>query len=378
MADRSLIYLTIVTAFYSLATAVTSVFLPNYYLGVGLSVNQIILLFAILFATLGFSPLLTLKFLPKLFEKLLSVGLLLSMVFYFLLGSVRNPLILGLVQGLSWATFWPAFNLLLFRLTNIKKRGVVVSLLYIVVPTIASIIGPFLGGLLINFFKFGSLFLLAMVLLFLAFVFSLKIKYAPVKGGFAVPKSWLLFLFALIIVIYSFGDVSYIVYPLFLNRLTGGFLGMGILAAILATIFAVVSLIVGKISQVEKHRLNFGFWGMVMASVWVIALGFVQNVPQLLGISIFSGLSGAFGISLFVLYGDFFKRRHHATLVVLWEMFIMSGRLLNLIPIGIFINSLDFRSYFLVIGIASLSAVAPFFILKLLHSRGKIRVDITQ
>jgi MFS family permease len=378
MAERSLVYLIAITAFYTLASSATNVFFPNYLLNAGLSMTRVILLYAVAFATLGIIPIFTLKFAPKSFERLLSVGLLLEMLFFFLLGFVRNPLVLGLTLGLSYAMFWPAFNLLLFRLTSIKKRGLVVSLIYFVVPAVTGIIGPSIGGLFINFLSFNLLFSLAIGLLLLAFIFSLKIRYAPAEGGFNIPRSWLLALFGLIVVTSSLGDVTWIAYPLFLHKLAGGFLGMGILVSALSLIFAVVSLIAGKISSAEKHRISFATFAMLMSSVWVMALGFVQNIPQLIGISVFVGLYGAFSPLLFALYGDFFKRKQHATLVVLWEVFLMFGRLANLIPTGIFINSFDFKSYFLVVGILSLSCVALLVLLKALHSKGKIRIDIGQ
>jgi MFS family permease len=376
--DRSLIYLIAVTAFYTLASSATGVFLPNYFLNAGLSVNQVISLFAAMFLVLGIVPVFTLKFIPKLFEKLLIAGLLLGMLFFFLLGFVRNPLVLGLVLGLSYAMFWPAFNLLLFRFTSIKKRGLVATLLYFAVPTVASVIGPFLGGVFINFLSFNLLFLLAIALLFLAFVFSLRIKYAPAEGGLNIPRSWLLLLFAFIILTSGFGDVTWIAYPLFLHKLAGGFLEMGILVSVLSLIFAVVSLIAGKTSRVEKHRISFAAFAMLMSSIWVISLSFVQNIPQLIGIWMFEGLYGAFSPLLFALYGDFFKRKQHATLVVLWEVFLMFGRLANLVPVGIFVNSFDFGGYFLVVGVISISCAALLVILKILYSEGKIRVDIAQ
>lgn len=378
MVNKSLIYLTVVTAFYTLASSATGVFLPNFYLEAGMSINQVILLFAVMFVTLGTLPILTLRFLPRLFEKLLIVGLALGMLFYLMLGFVKDPLLLGLVLGLSYATFWPSFNFLLYSFTNVKQRGLVVSLLYFAVPTITAIAGSSLGGLLITLFKFNALFLLATILLFLAFVFSLKIEYVSVDEKFSIPKSRLLLLFGLIIIVSGFADVTFIAYPLFLRKLTGGFLEMGILGSVLSVIFAFISLIAGKISSVLKHRITLAFFGMLMGSIWLIALSFVQSVPQLVDVSVFYGFSGAFGLFLFALYGDFFKRNHHATLVVLWEVFLMFGRLANLVPLGIFIGSFDFRSYFLVVGIVSLSGAALFAVLKLLHYKGRIRADDAQ
>ncbi|HXX87210.1 MAG TPA: MFS transporter [Candidatus Acidoferrum sp.] len=376
--DRSLILLALVTAFYSLSSTATGIFLPNYYLQIGLGIHQIIILIASMLLVLGLIPILTLKFLPQIFEKLLILGILLNAVFYVLLATVKEPLILGIVYGLSLATYWPAFNLLLFRLTDIKKRGLIVSLLYVTVPAFASIIGPFLGGSFIHFLGFHSLFIFGIVLLSLASAFSLKIRYAPTTRKFNIPKSHLLLLFAVIILISGFTETSWIAYPLFLHNLTGGFFAMGILASLLSAIFAIISLIAGRISQVEKHRISFAFLGMLMTSIWLISLASVHNVFQLLGISIFSGLSSAFGFSLLSLYGDFFKREQHATLVALWETFLMCGRLANLIPVSLFITSYNFKEYFSFVGLASLLSIIPFSVLMWLHSKGKINVDAAQ
>jgi MFS family permease len=378
MADRSILYLTLVIAFFTLSSAVTGIFLPNYYLEIGLSINQITLLMGVVFITLAIVPVLTLKFMPNSFEKLLVVGVILSALFYAMLIYVKDPLLLGLSLGLSYATFWPAFNLLLFRFSDVKRRGLIVSMLYVAVPTIAGIIGPLIGGVVISFMAFNSLFVLSIIFLFFAFLFSLKIKYLPAEGGLTIPRSHLLLLFAFVIVMQGFGDVGFIAYPMFLHQLTGNFLNMGIITSVLSAIFAVVSLAAGKISKVEKHRITFTMFGLLMGSLWIISLSAVQNTLQLVEISILSGISSAFGGLLFSLYGDFFKRRQHATLVVLWEVFLMIGRFSNLIPVSVFIVNFDFKDYFIVVGIASLLSVAALAVLKLQHSKGRIKVDLAQ
>ena len=378
MADRSLLYLTLVMAFFSFSSAVTGIFLPNYYLQLGLSVDQIALLMAAMFVTLGILPVLTLKFLPKSFERLIMVGLIFGMVFYVMLIYVKNPLLLGLVLGLSYATYWPAFNLLLFRLTDIKRRGFVISLLYVVVPTLTGIIGPFFGGTIISFLGFDSLFILGIVLLFLSLIVSFGIKYERVKADFAILKSKLLLFFAAITAINGFADIGFVAYPLFLHQLTGSFLGMGVIAAVLSAIVAVISLVAGKISSVEKHRITLTLVGFLAGSIWLILLAFVQNLFQLVAISAITGISSAFGALFFSLYGDFFKRKQHATIVVLWEVFLMFGRLANLIPVAIFISAFDFKDYFILIGVLSLSASALLVLMKMMHSSGRIAIDRSQ
>ncbi|MDE1833689.1 MAG: hypothetical protein KGH58_04705, partial [Candidatus Micrarchaeota archaeon] len=93
MPDRSLLPLTIMVAFQSLASAVTGIFLPNYYLQIGMSITQISALIGVTMLLVGLVPLLTLKLLPRHFERLLPIGIFLGMVFYALLMFVKSPLV---------------------------------------------------------------------------------------------------------------------------------------------------------------------------------------------------------------------------------------------------------------------------------------------
>jgi len=77
-----------------------------------------------------------------------------TMLFYVALIFVKNPLILGLAQGVSLATFWPSFNLLQFRLSGAKARARTISLYSSIIPSIAGIFGPATGGFMIQNFGF--------------------------------------------------------------------------------------------------------------------------------------------------------------------------------------------------------------------------------
>lgn len=93
-------------------------FLPVYYheeLGMGIPEIATILLPT--FLLIGLLPVVLLKMVSN-FERVISYGIFLTMAFYVLLMFVRNPIVLGLANGLGIATFWPSFNLLLFRLAN--------------------------------------------------------------------------------------------------------------------------------------------------------------------------------------------------------------------------------------------------------------------
>jgi len=94
-------------------------FLPVYYIRLGLGISDIAILLLITFMIIGFLPTILLKFI-KNFERVICFGVLSTMVFYMLLMYVKNPILLGVAYGLSIATFWPSFNLLQFRLSESK------------------------------------------------------------------------------------------------------------------------------------------------------------------------------------------------------------------------------------------------------------------
>ncbi len=375
--DKSLVFLGIVGGLYALAQSSIGIFLPNYYLNLGLSVNNIILLNALQFVILGSLPLLTLRFFPSVFEKLISVGLVVKILFFVMLMFTSNPILLGVVNGLAMATFWPAFNLMIFRFSNVKHRGLLVGLLYVAIPSLASIAGPAIGGALIHFFKFNMTFVFGIIVLAAAFVCSLFIKYQPVTDKLEIPKNKLLWIFGAIIMISGFTEIIWIAYPLFLHKLTGGFLNMGIVATILAAIIAVASLIAGKFSEVEHHRIGFAALNQIIWTGWLFVLAFIINVPQLIFASIIPGVAGAFAMMLFALFGDFFERKHHALLIVLWDVFLGIGRLGNLIPVKIYLDqaALNFSGYFITIGLVSVLAIVPYGLLYWRYHKKEISVD---
>jgi hypothetical protein len=76
----------------------------------------------------------------------MSFGIISTMFFFIALVYTKNPIFLGLTNGLGIATFWPSFNLLQFRLSESAARARTISLLSSIIPYMTSIIGPAVGG----------------------------------------------------------------------------------------------------------------------------------------------------------------------------------------------------------------------------------------
>lgn len=112
--SNSLKALIIVATLFFFTSNLSGSFLPIYFGDVGLNVE--IMLFT--FLVVGLLPFVLFKFV-KNFERIMSVGIFTTMLFFVALISAKEyPVILGLAYGLSMATFWPSFNLLQFKLSE--------------------------------------------------------------------------------------------------------------------------------------------------------------------------------------------------------------------------------------------------------------------
>ncbi|MGC8998424.1 MAG: hypothetical protein ACP5JW_03365 [Candidatus Bathyarchaeia archaeon] len=161
----------VASSVYFFSSNLTGIFLPVYYVILGLSISQIAALLLVTFLIIGLLPIILLNFVRN-FERLICLGVFFTMVFYVLLLYVKNPVALGVAYGLSIATFWPSFNLLQFRLSASNIRARSVSLFSIIIPSIASIVGPAVGGLIIENFGFHALLLASVTLYFVSLTFS--------------------------------------------------------------------------------------------------------------------------------------------------------------------------------------------------------------
>jgi MFS family permease len=178
-----------VTIFFFFTTSLSGTFLPIYFneaLRMGIPDIVVILFFT--FITIGLIPVLTIK-ITKHFERIISAGIILTLLFYAALIYVKNPIILGLAYGVSLATFWPSFNLLQFRLSKTKERAVLISLLSVAIPGIAGIVSPAIGGFIIEEYGFIYFFTISIILFLASFAVSLRIRFKPEKQKFLIPKN---------------------------------------------------------------------------------------------------------------------------------------------------------------------------------------------
>ncbi|MEM0007821.1 MAG: MFS transporter [Candidatus Bathyarchaeia archaeon] len=345
---------------YFFSSNMTSMFLPVYYVTLGLSIIQIAVLLLVTFTIIGLLPITLLRFVRN-FERVICFGVLFTMVFYILLIYVKNPVVLGVTYGLGIATFWPSFNLLQFRLSESTVRARSVSLFSIIIPSIASIAGPAVGGLIIENFGFPILLGLCVALYFAALIFFTRVKFRREAHGLLIPRGRRISIFFITFIIFGMSEAYWLAYPLFINRISETTSRMGFVLALTSLVVSAITFLVNWLSDVKMRRVEFAVIGVVLNAVWFFLIGHATAPQQIVLLSALSGLASAFTISWFAHYGNSFSREHYASILVLMEVGLMLGRIVNLVPTVLLIAEENYFGYFMLLGIFILLTI-PFLV----------------
>jgi MFS family permease len=361
--------LILVVSIYFFTSNLTSSFLPIYFRDSGLNLLQIIEVLLFTFLVIGLLPVALLKKIRN-FESIIIIGIFTTMLFFIALIYVKNPIVLGLAQGISMATFWPSFNLLQFRATETERRARTISLYSSVIPALASIVGPATGGLIIEGLGFTSLFVTSMMLYLVALLFSIRVHFRPEEQRFAIPKSKTFAAFFMTFVVGGLTEAYWLAYPFFVYSIAGTVLNMGLVLAASGILVSAITFSVNWLSDVKRTRVEFAVTGTVLSATWYFAIGFASSMDQVVFLSLLSGLANALHISWFAYYADCFNRESYASLLVMMEVGLMMGRTLNLIPAYVFVSQANYTGYFALLGIIT-PVLIPLYIVSRRNSNSE-------
>ncbi len=360
MRSDSINTLVIVVVLFFFANNLTGSFLPIYFRDQGLDLAEICATMLLTFVILGFLPVTLLKTV-KNFERIVTVGIFTTMLFLIALIYIRSPIILGLAYGVSLATFWPSFNLLMFRLSESNTRARTISLYSSIIPTLAGVAGPGTGGFIIEKFGYSALFVTSVVLYLMTFLLSTRIHYRSEETKFSLPKSKTFAIFFATFIIAGLAETYWIAYPFFVLDISGSILNMGLVLTATSILIAAVTFSVSWISDIKKTRVEFAVIGTLLSSTWYFAIGLASSISQIIVLSLISGLANAFRISWSAHFGDSFGREHYASILVMMETGLMIGRISNLPVAYLLISTTNYAGYFMTFGIVTLFMI-PLYI----------------
>ena len=325
-------------AIRSFALSLTSLFVPLYlYKELGYTLSQTLLFFvfySLIFAI--FTPVAA-KFCARYGVKhcvLLSVPFYVGYIILLqLLPVVATPLILiSTLLGISLGLYWMGMNLVFQCVTDHKHRGEQVGK-QMSVSILATMVGPVIGGLIIEQFGFTFLFMTATLFLILGagVLFLSEDKHIPYHfsgRGLFEKKHW--------------GDSLYfvakgtrvmaegVIWPLMVFMILGSYVSLGLMGTVFSVVSAVLVLVVGKYSD-HKDKRVIVWWSAGFESLTWFLRSLVSSITGVFGISILAGVTeGVKNAPMGALECDK-ARGEIAQYYVVREIYICLGRMLLLL-----------------------------------------------
>jgi MFS family permease len=290
------------TFLFRLGINLVAIFLPLYILEMGYSPSMVFGFFivyygAFLFASFPFAWLST-----KLGYKHTSLAASpFILVFYLLLRSepsITGLYLTGLLGGLSFNLYWMGMNLEVAESSDQEKREEETGFFFSM-PTLAAVLSPVIGGLILASYSFDLLFLVAAGLLglsFTPFLFSTEHK----EGMEVSPMSFFQMAYLNDFMTYFFKGaqsmVKKVLWPLYLALIIGGSVNIGSAGSLLALGSAAASIGLGKITD-DSNRDKVILSGVVLAAATFILMSFVTTPVNAFILSFICGL-GRTAVSL--------------------------------------------------------------------------------
>ena len=275
---------------------------------------------------------------------LLSVPFFLLMILFLrLLPKLPIPIeIVGALLGLHVAFYWMGLHLIFYYDSDQKHRGEEFGK-RMAFSVLGATLGPFIGGVLIKYVGFYSVFILTSIVLFLSAMFLFLSHDNHVRYHFAIRS--LLDLRHLENALFfmsrgTFAIASEVIWPLMVFLILDDYLSLGMIGSLISAVSAILIWIVGKYSDHCDKRQIIRVATIFESASW-IARAMVTTVAGVFGITTVGAIIyGVFEAPVGTLEYDKASRRDITEYFVSREIFINIGRIAILLFV-LFTNSLS-------------------------------------
>jgi len=371
------IYLTEV--FRSISHSSLGLFLPIFLVSIGTTPTELSLFFITLFSVVYISGIIGIIFFHKKANLVIIASMFFRGFFYYLLFIYASWQPLAIIFGIAIGLYWYIIDLSLIYIPK-NKKGLRIGIFYGLM-SLASIIGPILGGFVIASFGYNSLFLFVIILLIPTiisayFIGKFKWEFKPIKlqaiKNLLKKKHIKIILFFVPIYGIIFMQ-SIFYYPLLLHQYVGTELGMGIIQTVINVLVAVSYLLAGKIFDLQKGKFIL-ILSMMIIGVSLIGISVSPTIETFTVSSWISNFGFALIASPFwAMIGASVNKEDLASLVILTNLFLVSGRVIAVIFLNPLLVANNFGLIYLILGsLAFVGMICAFFIPSELFNKQKI------
>ncbi len=284
-----------------LALSMVGIFIPIFlYIEINLNLSQVIyfyMLETLVFLIMAFVAATLMARLGAKHLILSSVPFLLLM-FVFLQMLETYPalyLIPAILAGMNYAFFWVPFHTEFAKYSDHKHRGREFAFMQ-TLSILATVVGPVIGGLIITFFDFLTLFVIVGILLFASALplflspelyAKYKLNYKNLFDSFFLKYGLSFFAEGVK------GMTSTLAWPLFIFLILDGFISFGAVSTLSAFAMAAVTLYIGKLTDQLKKKRMIAVGAGLMSMLWFVRT-LVQFPLEVFLIGFLGGILEAF------------------------------------------------------------------------------------
>jgi len=325
------------------ATSMVAIFEPIYLYKNGLSIQSILLFYLGIYVTYLFIVPFGAKFARRFgYEKAIFLSTPFLALYYISLFFVPSNFLFIPIAILAFTLqksfYWPGYHADFARFGRDGERGKEVSNIMAIMNAV-SIIGPFVGGLIISIFGFSVLFVVATAVILLSNIALLATpeKFKPVdfsykdafKRLFAKENRRNFFGYV------GFGEefIGMVIWPIFIFTLITNFLSIGSLVALASLTTTIILLFVGRIVDgAEDQRRSVLKIGSVFKSfVWLIRMLVSGPLGVFLGDALSRTTNNVIVVPVLAMTYDRANDTSVMKTVVFFEMALIVGKIIAIV-----------------------------------------------
>jgi len=294
------LYLTV--AISGFAVSMLFIFEPIFLFTLGVPLWGIALYYALVYFAYIFLFPIGAKLAARFgFEHMILVSRPLYALYLFVLFHVQSalPLIIlaPLVLAVAKSAYWPAYHADFSRYGSARYRGTEISGLRFMTTSVG-VLGPAAGGILVATFGFGTLFIVVSIIMLLSTIplFTTRERFIPGSFSYTEPFRMLFsrryFRQGIAYMGYAEEVVHTSFWPIFLFLVIGGFSQLGAIASVAIFATAIVTFMIGKLSDRSTYKKVI-FFAVPFVAMSYLLRPLVATVPAAFGLDVFSRVSRA-------------------------------------------------------------------------------------
>lgn len=315
------------------------IFIKKYALGPAL--QAVLLFYLAIYIVYFFIIPFGAKFAKKFgYEYSIALGTCFAVLFYLSLFGINYYfwLIFAAILMSAWSRtfYWPAYHSNFARFSSDGEQGRQISNLYIIQSAVF-IVGPLMGGFILEFFGFRFLFLLVAILALISNIPMLitKEQFTPspfkyfdaYRRLFARENRRRLFGFI------GFGEelIALVIWPIFIYIIVKDFLSLGFLVAISVAFSNIIFLYIGRAADRKDSRLVLRYGAIFYFFSWLFRL-LARNVLGVFLVDTYARITRQ--STMIPMAATIYRRARTGSVmntIVFFEMALILGKILAIV-----------------------------------------------